>query len=271
MKRAARIVLAFLIINLPAGAQDVVLIGGTGSAGFEANVRIRDGRIAAVGSFEPRSDDRVVDVGGLVVSPGFVDIHNHSAGGLAEDPAAASQVAQGITTMALGPDVGGPFEVRDFLATIDANPSSVNILTFVGHGTVRRHVLGDDYRRQASDQELNAMEDLVVGPQESGFWCRAASSTIPTWFAKDISERQRIPVPSPGHASQRNRRRRRSRYRPGHAIPGAPGIQFPDARGDRRRSRNVCSRSVHGDHGGGQGYSPVPGSSLRRKVGEGFN
>ena len=134
MTRAAKIVLALFTIALPARAQDVVLCGGTvvdgtGSAGFEASVRIRDGRIAEIGAFEPGSDDRVVDVSGLVIAPGFVDIHNHSAGGLAEDPAAPSQVAQGITTMALGPDGGGPFEVGDFLDTIEADPPAVNILT----------------------------------------------------------------------------------------------------------------------------------------------
>ena len=173
MTRAAGIVLALFTIALPARAQDVVLVGGTvvdgtGSAGFEASVRIRDGRIAEIGAFEPGSDDRVVDVSGLVIAPGFVDIHNHSAGGLREEPAAPSQVAQGITTMALGPDGGGPFEVGDFLDTIEADPPAVNILTFVGHGTVRRHVLGDDYRRQASDQELNEMEDLVEQAMREG-------------------------------------------------------------------------------------------------------
>ena len=173
MTRAAGIILALFTIALPVRAQDVVLVGGTvvdgtGSAGFEASVRIRDGRIAEISAFEPSSDDRAVDVSGLVVAPGFVDIHNHSAGGLAEEPAASSQVAQGITTMALGPDGGGPFEVRDFLDTIEADPPAVNILTFVGHGTVRRHVLGDDYRRQASDQELNEMEDLVEQAMREG-------------------------------------------------------------------------------------------------------
>ena len=164
-----------VLIALPVSAQEIVLVGGTivdgtGSPGFEANVRLRDGRIVEIGAFEPGTGDRVFDVSGLVVSPGFVDIHDHSAGGLTEEPVATSQVAQGITTMALGPDGGGALEIEEFLDAMETATPAVNILTFIGHGTVRRHVLGDDYRRQSSDQEINDMEDLVDQAMRDGVY-----------------------------------------------------------------------------------------------------
>ena len=162
-----------VILALPAAAQDVVLVGGTvvdgtGTDGFQASLRIRDSRIVEIGTFEPGPEDRVFDVSGLVVSPGFVDIHNHSANGLEEEPAATSQVAQGITTMALGPDGSSALQIGEFLDVIESAKPAVNILTFIGHGTVRRQVLGDDYQRQSSDQEINDMEDLIDQAMQDG-------------------------------------------------------------------------------------------------------
>jgi N-acyl-D-amino-acid deacylase len=88
------------------GAQ---IADGSGRPLRQANVRIAGGRIAAVGSVDPRPGDSVVDAKGLIVAPGFIDIHNHSSSELAADPAAESQVAQGITTVVLGPDGSSPW------------------------------------------------------------------------------------------------------------------------------------------------------------------
>ena len=97
-----------------------------------------------------------------------MDIHNHSVGGIQEEPAAASRIAKGITTLALGADGGGTFEVKEFLDEIEAHPPAPNVLTFVGHGTVRRHVLGDDFKRRASDPEINEMGELVEQAMREG-------------------------------------------------------------------------------------------------------
>src|SRR5947209_11695267 len=77
---------------------------GTGAPLRRANVRIVNERIADVGpNVKPSPGDTVIDAAGMVVAPGFIDIHNHSADGLSKEPAAASQVAQGITTVVVGP------------------------------------------------------------------------------------------------------------------------------------------------------------------------
>ena len=82
---------------------------GTGAPLRRANLRIVNDRIVEVGpGVKPAPGDTVVDAKGLVVAPGFIDIHNHSAGELAADPSAASQVAQGITTVVLGPTAARP-------------------------------------------------------------------------------------------------------------------------------------------------------------------
>src|SRR5439155_929501 len=108
-----------------------------------------------------RPGDAVVDAKGLVVSPGFIDIHNHSSGELAGDPAAESQVAQGITTVVLGPDGSSPWPIGEYLAERRQNPAAVNVAVMVGHATVRRLVMKDDYKRAARTDEVAQMAALV--------------------------------------------------------------------------------------------------------------
>jgi N-acyl-D-amino-acid deacylase len=134
---------------------------GSGSPLRRANVRVEADRIAAVGNVTPKPGDAVVDGQGLVVAPGFIDIHNHSAEGLAKDPAAESQVSQGITTVVLGPDGGSPWPIGEYLTERRQQPATVNVATFVGHATVRREVMGDDYKRVARADEVARMAMLV--------------------------------------------------------------------------------------------------------------
>jgi N-acyl-D-amino-acid deacylase len=113
---------------------------------------------------------RIIDARGLVVAPGFIDTHNHSDRGFDSDPSAASQVSQGITTVAVGQDGGSEFPIGEFLEKLDRSPVALNVLTFVGHATVRREVMGEDTNRAATAQEVNKMAELVKqGMQDGAF------------------------------------------------------------------------------------------------------
>ena len=103
------------------------LADGSGGQLRRADVRIAGARIVAVGRVAPRPDDVVIDAHGLVVAPGFIDIHNHSSGELANDPAAETQVAQGITTVVLGPDGSSPWPIGEYLAERRQHPAAVNV------------------------------------------------------------------------------------------------------------------------------------------------
>jgi N-acyl-D-amino-acid deacylase len=144
------------------------LADGTGAPLRQANVRVRDDRIVEVGDLQPLSDEHIVDAAGLVLAPGFIDIHNHSTEGLLSEPAAASQVSQGITTLAVGADGGSPWPIRDYLLRLRENPAAVNVVVFAGHATIRRLVMGEDYRREASDEEITRMEQLVTQAMREG-------------------------------------------------------------------------------------------------------
>ena len=134
---------------------------GTGGPLRRGSVRIEGDRIAAIGNIAPKTGDTVVDGNGLVVAPGFIDIHNHSAEGLANEPAAETQVSQGITTLVVGPDGGSPWPLGEYLAERRRQPSTVNVAAFVGHATVRLAVMGDDFKRAARADEVARMATMV--------------------------------------------------------------------------------------------------------------
>ena len=114
---------------------------GAGGALQRLNVHVRDGVIAAVDSLGPAPGEVIVDGKGLVLAPGFIDIHNHSTDGLARDPEAASQISQGITTVVVGQDGSSPASIATYLQARRDAPATVNVATMVGHATVRRQVM----------------------------------------------------------------------------------------------------------------------------------
>jgi len=144
------------------------VIDGSGGPSREADVRIAGERIDAVGDIEPAAADRVVDAGGLVLAPGFIDVHSHHDDGLFDMPDALAAVSQGITTIVVGQDGGQPWPLEDFFARLGTSPVAVNVASFAGHGTLRGQVMGDDYRRPATPGEVAAMADLLRAEMEAG-------------------------------------------------------------------------------------------------------
>lgn len=141
---------------------------GTGAPLRKLDVRIEGDSIREVGLVVPHPDDRVIDATGLVLAPGFIDAHNHSTEGLDNGPDAATQVSQGITTVLLGQDGSSPLPVADYLARRRASPAAVNVMMLVGHATVRRRVMGEDFRRQATGAEITRMQAVVEQAMRDG-------------------------------------------------------------------------------------------------------
>lgn len=148
------------------------LIDGSGGAPLADSVVVLKGdSIVAAGrraQIGVPAGSRFVDGRGLVIAPGFIDAHNHSDRGFANDPAAASQVSQGITTVVVGQDGGSPFPVGEFFAGLDKAPISLNVVTFVGHATVRSRVMGEDTNRPATPAEVEKMRQLVTQAMREG-------------------------------------------------------------------------------------------------------
>jgi N-acyl-D-amino-acid deacylase len=160
--------------SAPAQQQKTFVIAGAdvadGSGGplVRANVRVIGERIARVGNFTPDPGEDVVDAKGLVVAPGFIDTHNHSTSGLETDPLAESQISQGLTTLLLGQDGSSPWPVGEWLEKRRQEPPALNVMMLAGHATIRRKVMGDDFRRPARPEEVAQMAALVEQAMREG-------------------------------------------------------------------------------------------------------
>lgn len=147
------------------------VLDGTGVPAREADIAIRDGLIAAVGDLGGAVAETVLDVTGLYVSPGFIDTHSHAGPGLATEELSHGEplLAQGLTTVVVNPDGGGPVDLSEQRAELEEHGLGVNVAQLVGHGSVRRRVLGSD-DRAPSDAELDEMRSLVRAGMEAGSW-----------------------------------------------------------------------------------------------------
>ena len=145
------------------------IVDGTGAPGFPGAIRIVDGRIAEVGSDTvPRSGDTVVEAGGAVAAPGFIDTHSHADSDLFERLDATAAVSQGITTLVVGQDGGSPHPLADFRSRFATSPATVNVASYAGHNTLRELVMGDDFRREATAEEITGMRNLLEADLAAG-------------------------------------------------------------------------------------------------------
>lgn len=152
--------------------RDARVMDGTGNPWFRADVAVHDGRIAAVGDLQAARAKRTIDARGRVVAPGFIDLHSHASGGLtSKDPrrrAAPNLITQGITTVVLNPDGGGPLSIAGQKRALLNEGIGLNAVLMVGHNTVRRNVLGESYQRSATPEEVEQMRQLVRQGMEDG-------------------------------------------------------------------------------------------------------
>lgn len=170
------------------------IVDGTGSPSFPGDVGIKDGRVALVGHVP--QGDRALDVSGMLLCPGFVDIHNHADHGILAFPDAESHVMQGVTTSVVGncglsmapvsPELMelarrylAPFlrkEVEygwdwkssaEFFQKIEKNGTAMNLAPMVGHGTIRIAVMGFD-DGIPSVEEMERMKELLAQSLDDG-------------------------------------------------------------------------------------------------------
>lgn len=179
--------------SAPAASQrfDVLIRGGrvfdgSGNPWVRADVGIRGDRIVAVGNLRTATATTVLDANGLYVAPGFIDTHSH-AGGALETPAlsgARQLLAQGLTTVFVNPDGGGPVDLAAQRRNLEKNALGVNVALMVPHGSVRSAVIGADDRAPTAD-ELHRMEALVQkGMDDGAFAVSSGPFYAPGSFSK---------------------------------------------------------------------------------------
>ncbi|MEZ4417101.1 MAG: D-aminoacylase [Gemmatimonadota bacterium] len=172
------------------------LIDGTGAPARDADVGLRGGVIAAVGDLSGAEAATVIDASGLVVAPGFIDVHSHSGPGLASAELSHAQplLAQGLTTVFINPDGGGPVDIAAQHTALLEHGLGVNAAPFISHGSVRGAVLGSEDRAPTAE-EMDEMKGLVRAGMEAGAWGLSSGTFyVPGSFSKpdEINELAKV-------------------------------------------------------------------------------
>ncbi|MFC2953851.1 amidohydrolase family protein [Marinicaulis aureus] len=165
-------VAASLLMAAPAQAEnaDILLVGGaiidgTGKSPRRADLAIKGERIVAVGKNLKMDALQTLDISGLMVSPGAIDLHNHSEyafGSVEGANLSEKTLRQCVTTIVIGPDGSyDPERLRGIFTTVDKIGSGVNVAFFVGHNGIRENVMGDRQNRAPLKDELTQMAALA--------------------------------------------------------------------------------------------------------------
>lgn len=142
---------------------------GSGNPWMRADVGIRGATIAAVGELRAARGRRTIDAAGRLVTPGFIDVHTHGGEGLTRPELRQAQpvLAQGVTTLVINPDGGGPLDLAAQRVALEGGGIGPNVALLIGHATVRRAVL-EDAARVPTPAELDRMKQLVRTAMEQG-------------------------------------------------------------------------------------------------------
>ncbi|MGH9315347.1 MAG: amidohydrolase family protein, partial [Vicinamibacterales bacterium] len=145
------------------------VLDGSGSPSVRADVGVRGSRIAGVGALAGAAAARTIDARGHIVAPGFIDVHSHAAESLTRQELRQAQpiLAQGVTTIVVNPDGGGPVDLAKQRAELERGGTGPNVALLIGHGSVRSAVVGEA-ARAPTDPELTRMQDLVRRGMDDG-------------------------------------------------------------------------------------------------------
>jgi N-acyl-D-amino-acid deacylase len=167
-------IIFLLLVSFSAHSQDCdiliingKIIDGTGNNWYYGNIAVKDGRILKIGREVKLSATKTIDAKGLIVAPGFIDVHTHLEGDEASDPMAQSFIYDGVTTCITGNCGSSNTDIGKYLNWVDSLHLSINIATLIGHNDVRKSVMGRA-NRDATPDEMKRMDDIVDKAMKDG-------------------------------------------------------------------------------------------------------
>jgi N-acyl-D-amino-acid deacylase len=184
-------VLFMLILSGCNGFYDVIikngsLIDGSGSAEIRADIAIRGDKIAKIGDLSGKNANTVIDASGYVIAPGFIDVHSHTDTKLLINPKAESKIRQGVTTEVTGNCGYGPYpqksddrsswsskrafpDFASYCKTMEEHGIAINQAALVGHGNLRRFVMGN-VDANPTEEQMAEMKALLETQLRQGAW-----------------------------------------------------------------------------------------------------
>ena len=171
--------------------QGGTLVDGSGGRSWQADVGVRGDRIAAIGDLKSAPRARTIDAKGLVVAPGFIDMHNHSDDSLLEEPKCESMIRQGVTTMVLGEGnsqgpvradamkAGRPWKtLGGYFDYVEKKHASENICSYVGETQIWEYVKGEALT-PATPEDMEKMKEQVALAMREGAMGLSTSLLMP--------------------------------------------------------------------------------------------
>ena len=143
------------------------VVDGSGNPWFRADIGVLNGKIAAIGQLDSTQAKRTIDATGLVVSPGFIDVHTHVEGGIKRVPTADNYILDGVTSIITGNCGGSEDNLTSFYQNLMKIGISLNIGSFIGHNNVRRQVMNKANRDPTPKEQVD-MENLVEKAMKQG-------------------------------------------------------------------------------------------------------
>lgn len=144
------------------------IIDGTGNSWFYGDVAVKDGKVLQTGRLPAGiTAARTIDAAGMVVAPGFIDVHTHIEGDELKVPTADNFLYDGVTTVVTGNCGSSNVDLGRYFSRLDSLKTSVNVASLIGHNDVRRAVMGSS-DRAPSAAEQQQMEALVAKAMQSG-------------------------------------------------------------------------------------------------------
>ncbi len=143
------------------------IIDGTGNNWYYGNVAVKNGKIIAIGREVNYIAKKIIDAKGLIVAPGFIDVHTHLEGDEARDPNATNFILDGVTTCITGNCGSSETDIHKYLRYIDSLKLSINVASLIGHNDVRKAVMGRA-NRDATVDEMKQMEAIVDKAMRDG-------------------------------------------------------------------------------------------------------
>jgi N-acyl-D-amino-acid deacylase len=165
-------IFAMMQVAFAAARFDVVILNGrivdgTAAPSAVGDVGIKDGKIAAIGKLQAGDGEKAIDASGLIVAPGFIDVHTH-AEDILELPLGENFIRMGVTTLMLGNCGSSELDIDQLLKRVEATNICPNVATLIGHNTVRSKAMGGSFKRAPSEAEMARMKEYVAKAMRDG-------------------------------------------------------------------------------------------------------